>query len=114
MNHKEGFLSHNDIFYNLIMLIWPWISLERESYRRRILRTRSGQCHNNPVLVPPSKPPDPMKDLYDGQIYDLKTRVDILTRMDVVPVEYGTLSQKFHLNCGSFSLLLGLPSGGIM
>ena len=42
--------------------------------------------------VPPRKPPDPVKDLNDGQIYDLKTRVDIWTRMDVVPVEYGTFA----------------------
>ena len=47
------------------------------------------KCHNNPVLVPPRKPLDPVKDLYDGQTYDLKSRVDIWTRMDVVPVEYG-------------------------
>ena len=39
--------------------------------------TSSSQCHNNSVLVPPRKPPDPVKDLYDGQIYDLKKRVDI-------------------------------------
>ena len=59
--------------------------------------TSSSQCHNNPVLVPLRKPPDPMKDLYDGQIYDLKIRVDIWTRMDVVPVEYGKFPQIFHL-----------------
>ena len=53
----------------------------------------SSQCHNNPVLVPSRKPPDPVKDLFDGHIYDLKTRVDIWTRMDVVPVEYGTFDQ---------------------
>ena len=56
------------------------------------MRTSSSQCHNNPVLVPPCKPPGTVKDLYDGQTYDLKTRVDIWTRMDVVPVEYGTFT----------------------
>ena len=50
------------------------------------MRTSSIQCHNNPVLVPLRKPTDPVKDLYDGQTHDLKTRVDIWTRMDVVPV----------------------------
>ena len=45
------------------------------------MRTSSSQCHNNPVLVPPRKPPDPMKYIYDGQNYDLKTTVDIWTRM---------------------------------
>ena len=50
------------------------------------MRESSSQCYNNPVLVPPRKPPDPVKDIYEGQIYDLKTRVYIWTRMDVVPV----------------------------
>ena len=59
--------------------------------------TSSSQCHNNPVLVPSRKPPDPVKNIYDSQIYDLKTRVDIWTRMDVVPVEYGTFAHTFHL-----------------
>ena len=54
------------------MLMWPWISLERESCWKWSLRTSSSQCHNNPVLVPPCNPPDPVKDLYDGQTYDLK------------------------------------------
>ena len=55
-----------------------------------------------------------MKDLYDGQTYDLKKRVDIWTRMDVFPVEYGTFAQTFHLEMWFFSLLLGLTSSGIM
>ena len=70
--------------------------------------TSSSQCHNNPVLVPPRKPPDPVKDLYDDQIYDLKTRVDIWTRMDVVPVEYGTFTQKFHLTMWFFQFITGI------
>ena len=61
------------------------------------MRTRSSQCHNSPVLVPPRKPTYPVKDLYDGHTYDLKTKVDIWTRMDVVPVEYGTFAQTSHL-----------------
>ena len=55
------------------------------------------QCHNNPVLVPPSKPPDHVKDIYGGHTYDLKTRVDIWTSIDVVPVEYVKFAHKFHL-----------------
>ena len=39
------------------------------------------------ILVPFHKPLDPMMDLYDGQKIDLKTRVDIWMRMDVIPVE---------------------------
>ena len=70
--------------------------------------TSSSQCHNNPVLVPPGKPPDPVKDLYDGQIYDLKTRVDIRTRLDVVPVEYGTFAQTIHLTMWFFQFITGI------
>ena len=70
--------------------------------------TSSSQYHNNPVLVPPRKPPDPVKDIYDGQNYDLKTRVDIWTRMDMVPVEYGTLAQTFHLTMWFFQFITGI------
>ena len=66
------------------------------------------EYHNNPVLVPPCKPPDPVKDLYDGQIYDLKKRVDIWTRMDIVPVEYGTFAQIFHLKMFFFQFITGI------
>ena len=79
-----------------MMLMWPWISLERQSSWIWIPRTSSIQCHNNPVMVPPCKPPDTMKYLYGGQTYDLKKRVDIWTSMDVVPVEYGTFTHTFH------------------
>ena len=97
-------------FYYLMMSMWPWISLERESCWRWSLRTSSIQCHNNPVLIPPRKPPYPVKDLYDGQTYDLKTRVDILVwkRMDVVLLEYGELSQTFHLTRWFFQFITGI------
>ena len=49
-----------------------------------------------------------MKDIYDGQTYDLKTRVDIWTRIDVVPVEYGTFSQTFHLTIWFFQFITGI------
>ena len=70
--------------------------------------TSSSQCHNNPVLVPPRKPPDSVKDLYDGHIYDQKTRVDKWKRMDVVLVEYGTFSQIFHLTMWFFHFITGI------
>ena len=70
--------------------------------------TSSSQCPNNPVLVPPRKPPDPVKDHYDGQIYDLKTMVDIWTRMDVVPVESGTFAQTIHLTMWFFQFITGI------
>ena len=91
-----------------MMSMYPCISLERESCRIWSLRTRYIQCHNNPVLVPPRKPPDPVKDLYDGQTYDLKTRVNIRTRMEVVPVEYGTFAQTFHLTMWFFQFITGI------
>ena len=49
-----------------------------------------------------------MKDLYDGQIYDLKTRVDIWKRMDVVPVEYGKFAQTFQLTMWFFQFITGI------
>ena len=48
--------------------------------------TSSSQCHNHSILVPTYKPPDTVKDFYDDQTYDMKTRVDVWKRMDVVPV----------------------------
>ena len=108
MTPKESFLSPNAIFYYLMMSIWPWISLEMESCWIWSMRTSSIQCHNKPVLVPPHKPPDPVQGLYDGQTYDLKTRVDIWTRMEVVPVEYGTFAQKFQLTTWFFQFITGI------
>ena len=67
-----------------MMSTWLLISLERESYWRWNLRTSSTQCNKKPVLVPPRKPSNPVKFIYDGQNYDQKTRVDVWTRMDVV------------------------------
>ena len=91
-----------------MMLVWPWILFERENCLRWILRTSSSQCYNNPVLVTPNKPPDHVKDFYDGQTYDLKTSVDIWTRVDVVPVEYGTYAQTFHLKIWFFWFITGI------
>ena len=88
-----------------MMSMWPWIFLERESRWILILRKIHSQCHNNPVLVPPCKPPNPVKDIYDGHTYDLKTRVNIWTRMDMVPVEYGTFAQTFHLTMWFFQFI---------
>ena len=94
--------------YYLIMSVWPWVLLDRDSCWRWRLRTSSSQCHNNPVLVPLRKSPDPVKDLYAGQTYDLKTRVVIWTRMDMFPVEYVTFSQTFHLPMWFFQFITGI------
>ena len=95
-------------FYYFMMLMWPWISLERESCWRWSTRTNSSQYHNKPVLVPPRKPPNNVKYLYEGQNYDLKTRVEIWTRMDLVPVQYGTFAQTFHLTMWFFQFITGI------
>ena len=67
--------------------------------------TSSSQCHSNPVFVHPRKPPDPVKNSYKGQTHDLKTRVDIWMRVGMVPVDYGTFSQKFHLTMWLFQFI---------
>ena len=72
------------------------------------MRTISSQFHNNQVLVSPRKPPDPVKDIYDVQTYELKTRVYIWTRIDVVPVEYRTFAQTFHLKIWFFQFITGI------
>ena len=91
-----------------MMSVWPWISLERDNYWKCSPMTSSSQCHNNPVLVPNYKPADPVKDMYNGQNYDLKTRLYIFKRMDVVPVEYGTFTQTFHLTMWLFHFITGI------
>ena len=108
MTPKESFLSPNAIFYYLMISIWTSISFEREICCRWSLMTSSRQCHNNPVLVPPRKPPDPVKYLYDSQTNDLKTRLDIWTRMNMVPVEYGTFTQTFQLTMWFFKFITGI------
>ena len=92
------------------MLTWPWISLERKSCWRWNLRKSSSQYHNNPVLVPPRKPPNPVKYIYEGQTYDLKTKVDVWMRIDVVPVEYGTFTHTFNLKMWFFQFITGINS----
>ena len=91
-----------------MMLVWTWIFLERDISWSWILRTISSQCHSNPVLVPPLKPPDNANYLYDGNNYDLKKRVDIWMSMDVVPVEYGNFYQKLHLTMRFFRFITGI------
>ena len=49
-----------------------------------------------------------MKDIYDGHTYDLKTMVDIWTSMDVVPAEYRTFAQTFHLMMWFFQFITGI------
>ena len=108
MTPKGSFISPNAIYLLFMMPMWTWISLERESCWRCILRTSFSQCHNNPVLVPPREPPDHARILYDGRAYDLKTRGGIWTRVDVVLVEYGTFAQTFHLTILFFQFITGV------
>ena len=46
----------------------------------------SSQCNSKLISVPSNKPLDPMMDIYDGQNFYLKTRVDMWMRMYVVPI----------------------------
>ena len=57
----------------------------------------SRHCHGNPILVPPYKPPYPVLYIYEGQTFDLKTRVDKWMGADVVSLKYGTLAHMSHL-----------------
>ena len=95
-------------FYYFVMSMWTWISIERESCWRWRLRISSSQCHNNQVFVPPRKPPKSVKDLYDSHTYDLKTRVDIWTRMDIMSLQYEILGQTFHLTMWFFQFIHGI------
>ena len=96
------------LFHYFMMSAWRWISLGSESSWRWSLRTIFSQCHSNLVLVPPRKPPDPVKDLSNGQTCDLKTRVAIWTRMDVVPGEYGTFTKTYHATTWFFQFITGI------
>ena len=78
------------------------------------MRKISSQCNNNPILASIYKSPYPVRDLYDGHIFDLKTRVNIGLRMNLVSVEYGKLSHMFHLIIWFFSLLPRFTSYGMV
>ena len=108
MTPKENLFSVLLIFHCFIMPVWTWILLDRENYSSWSLKISLNQCHSNPVLVPLCKPPDPVKDLYDGQTYEFKTRVDMWNRMDVIPVEYVTLAKTFHLKIWFFRFITGI------
>ena len=90
------------------MLAWPLLLLERESSSNWIMRKISIQCHNNPIFFSLRKPPDPVKDIYDVRIYDIKIRVSILMSVDAVSVEYGTFYQQFHLKIWFFWFNTGI------
>ena len=49
-----------------------------------------------------------MKDIYDGQTYELKTKMGICMRIDVVPVDYGKFSQTFHSKMWLFQFISGI------
>ena len=72
------------------------------------MKIRDRYVCSNPVLVTHREPPNPVRDLYDGQTYDLKRRVDIWTRMDMVPAEYGKFSHTFHLMMCFFQFITGI------
>ena len=67
--------------------VWYWLLLDRERYWSYSLRKSSNQYHSKLILVPYHKPLDTLMDLYNGQTFELKTRVDIWMRMYVITVE---------------------------
>ena len=105
---RYNLLSPTDTFHYFIMAVWTWILLEKEISWSWSLRKISNQCRSNLISVPPRKPPDPMNGIYGGQTYYSRTRVDTWTRMDVVPVEYGTFAQNFHLMIWFFRFITGI------
>ena len=72
------------------------ILIQRDISWSCILRKISRQCHSNPGLLSPHKPPDPVMYHDDIQTFGLKIRVDIWTRIDVVPAEYGIFAHNLH------------------
>ena len=98
------------LFHFFIMPVWTCISFARESYWGSVLRTSSSQCHSNPVLVPPCKPPDSVKDLYEGHNYDLETRLDIWKRTDVVQWSMAHLLRHSTLWMWFFQFITGIIS----
>ena len=90
------------------MSVWTWISLERNSSFSWSPSTRFIQCHNKPDLFPSCKPTNLVMDIYDGQTYHLKTRVDIWTSMGVVLVDYGMFSHIFILKTWLFYFINGI------
>ena len=97
-----------------MMSVLPWISIERNSYWSWSLSKISIKCHNEPDLFPSCKPTNIFMGIYDGQTYYLKTRVYIWTMICVVLMGYGIFPIFLSLKYGSFSLLMELPSGGII
>ena len=104
MNHQGSLFSPTDTFHFFMMPVFLWILLESDSYWILSIRKRSMQCLFNPVLVTPYKPPDLVEAVYDGHNYVMKKRVDIWIWVDVIPVEFGTLTQIFYLKMWFFSL----------
>ena len=71
------------------------------------MRKISRQFHSNPVLVPPHKPLNHVMDIYYVQTYSLQ-KVDICTRMDLVPLDYGKFAHTFHLMMWLFWFITGI------
>ena len=90
------------------MSMWPWIHLRGKFIGYEVWGQAPDSVTITQFLFPLLKPPDHVKDIYDGQNYDLKTRVEIWTRIDAVPVDYGTFSHTFHLTMWFFQFITGV------
>ena len=80
MNHEENLFSDSatfSLFYDVgVDLALDW---EVQCY---------WHFHKIPVLFLYHKPSNHIMHIYDGKNYGLKTRLNLWTRMDLVPVEY--------------------------
>ena len=91
-----------------MMLVWPQISIDRNSSWSWSLSTRPIQCHNEPDFIPSCKPTNLVIYIYYGQTYHLKTRVDIWTRIGVFLVDYGMFSHIFIFEIWFFQFIDGI------
>ena len=92
-------------FQCFILMVWTWISLDRNSSLSWSLSTRSIQCHNKPDLFPYCKQTNLVNVYIWGYTHHLKTRVDIWTRMGVVLVDYGMFPHLFILKICFFQII---------
>ena len=84
------------------------ISFDRDSYCSWIVRTIFIYSHSNTVLGPPHKSPNIVIYIYESKTCGLKIRVYMWTRMDVMLVANGTLTQMFHLKMWLFKFITGI------
>ena len=97
MNRQEYLFSPITNFHCFMCLVWSCPPPESEIYWSWTMRTSSIKNNSKQILVLPRKPPGTFMYFDNGQTYGLKIRVNIWTRIDMVPVEYWIFSRNLHL-----------------